>query len=92
MPPPVEPPDVLLAGLAGVALALGVELLAPSDEEAPALLAEDDSLELEPAWVSPAEPPDAASAPATGTAASLVFAPPLPLLRKSVTYQPEPFN
>lgn len=83
---------MLLAGLAALAPALEPELLAPSDEEAPALLAEDESLELEPALASPAEPPAAASAPATGTAASLVFAPPLPLLRKSVTYQPEPFN
>jgi hypothetical protein len=84
---------VLLAGLAGLELALEAELLEPSDEEAPALLLlEADSLELEPALASPAEPPAAASAPATGTAASLVFAPPLPLLRKSVTYQPEPFN
>ena len=81
---------MLLAGLAALEPALEPELLAPSDEEAPALLAEDESLELEPALASPAEPP--ASAPATGTAASLVFAPPLPLLRKSVTYQPEPFN
>jgi hypothetical protein len=50
---------------------------------------------LEPALASPpeaAEPPAAASAPATGAAASLVFAPPVPLLRKSVTYHPEPFN
>ena len=50
---------------------------------------------LEPAFASPpeaAEPPAAASEPATGTAASLVLAPPLPLLRKSVTYHPEPFN
>jgi hypothetical protein len=50
---------------------------------------------LEPALASPpeaAEPPAAASEPATGTAASLVLAPPLPLLRKSVTYHPEPFN
>lgn len=50
---------------------------------------------LEPALASPpeaAEPPVAASEPATGTAASLVLAPPLPLLRKSVTYHPEPFN
>jgi hypothetical protein len=50
---------------------------------------------LEPALASPPEaaaPPAAASEPATGTAASLVLAPPLPLLRKSVTYQPEPFN
>jgi len=49
----------------------------------------------EPALASPpeaAEPPAAASEPATGTAASLVLAPPLPLLRKSVTYHPEPFN
>jgi hypothetical protein len=49
----------------------------------------------EPALASPpeaAEPPAAASAPATGAAASLVFAPPVPLLRKSVTYHPEPFN
>jgi len=83
---------VLLAGLAGLELALEAELLEPSDEEAPALLVEVDSLELEPALASPTEPPAAASAPATGTAASLVFAPPLPLLRKSVTYQPEPFN
>ena len=83
---------MLLAGLAALEPALEPELLAPSDEEAPALLAEDESLELEPALASPVEPPAAASAPATGTAASLVFAPPLPLLRKSVTYQPEPFN
>ena len=50
---------------------------------------------LEPALASPPEAPDppaAASAPATGAAASLVFAPPVPLLRKSVTYHPEPFN
>lgn len=50
---------------------------------------------LAPALASPpeaAEPPPAASEPATGTAASLVLAPPLPLLRKSVTYHPEPFN
>ncbi len=49
----------------------------------------------EPALASPpetAEPPTAASEPASGTAASLVLAPPLPLLRKSVTYHPEPFN
>jgi hypothetical protein len=49
----------------------------------------------EPALASPpeaAELPAAASEPATGTAASLVLAPPLPLLRKSVTYHPEPFN
>ena len=50
---------------------------------------------FEPALASPPEaaaPPVAASEPATGTAASLVLAPPLPLLRKSVTYHPEPFN
>ena len=57
---------MLLAGLAGLELALEAELLEPSDEEAPALLLlEADSLEPEPepALASPAEPPAAASAP-----------------------------
>ena len=61
-------------------------LLPELSDDAPDWLPE---ASLEPALASP---PVAASEPATGTAASLVLAPPLPLLRKSVTYHPEPFN
>ena len=85
--------------LAGAELELPPELLlgaAPEDllpelsDDAPDWPADESP---EPAALpSPPEAPAAASDPATGTAASLVFAPPLPLLRKSVTYQPEPFN
>jgi hypothetical protein len=68
------------------------DLLPELSDDAPDWLPDES---LEPALASPpeaAEPPAAASEPATGTAASLVLAPPLPLLRKSVTYHPEPFN
>lgn len=66
------------------------DLLPELSDDEPAWLAEESP---EPAALpSPPEAPAAASEPATGTAASLVFAPPLPLLRKSVTYHPEPFN
>ena len=68
-------------------------LAEPSEEEVLAPLAAESP---EPAFAEPeslgvADPPPA-SAPATGTAASLVLAAPLPLLRKSVTYQPEPLS
>jgi hypothetical protein len=68
------------------------DLLPELSDDAPDWLP-DESLELAlPSPPEAAEPPAAASEPATGTAASLVLAPPLPLLRKSVTYHPEPFN
>jgi len=77
------------------------DLLPELSDDEPDLLAEEspepDALASPPgaALASPPAPPEepaAASEPATGTAASLVLAPPLPLLRKSVTYHPEPFN
>jgi len=102
---PLLPELAAPATLEEAAFELLVEALfeLPFEEPLAALLPElsDDAPDwlpeasLEPALASPpeaAEPPAAASEPATGTAASLVLAPPLPLLRKSVTYHPEPFN
>ena len=94
---PLLPELAALAPLDEAAFELLVEesltdLLPELSDDAPDWLPD---ASLEPALASPpeaAEPPAAASEPATGTAASLVLAPPLPLLRKSVTYHPEPFN
>jgi hypothetical protein len=89
----LAPPELLagaepeeLPALPGAALE---DLLPELSEDEPDWPADES---FEPALLSAPEPPAAASAPATGTAASLVLAPPLPLLRKSVTYHPEPFN
>ncbi len=94
---PLLPELAALAPLDEAAFELLVEesltdLLPELSDDAPDWLLD---ASLEPALASPpeaGEPPVAASEPATGTAASLVLAPPLPLLRKSVTYHPEPFN
>ena len=93
LPPELAAPVVLLEAVLGVLVEAAPEDLLPelSDDEPD--WPPDES--LEPDLASPLEPPEepaTASEPATGTAASLVLAPPLPLLRKSVTYHPEPFN
>jgi hypothetical protein len=74
------------------------EAAAPEEEPdpalAPAAAAAGALGALSPPWLaeSPVLAPATASAPEVGTAASLVLLVPPLLLRKSVTYQPEPLS
>lgn len=99
--PDEDPAELLLEGVldppfdaALDAAGAGVEL-DPEEDDSPLPLEPESVLEelLLPAESAPAEPfPPTASAAVLPTAASLVLLVPPALLRKSVTYQPEPFS
>ncbi len=84
---------LLGAGVLGEALGVVVEVLVePVLNEAPELLAAALEPDSDDEDALPSLAAGLASAAVVPGATSAVFAPPLLLLRKSVTYHPEPFS